>query len=118
VEGIERVVIAAELSESGRRDLVTVGSDEGGYEPRVFRWKNGVLSRVIVPAEYGLREESDWSPDCMERINPQFVGDRRITLLRETISPASLKGHGEDCNLPRDTLEVRGDSLVRVRTSP
>ena len=115
VRGVEVAAIAADLTGGGRRDLVTVGSDEGGYVPRVFRWREEQYVPVAVPGKYVLRHETDWGAACRQRINPRWVGRGRISLLRETISPASAEGHGADCDLPVDTVQIAGDSLVSVR---
>ena len=111
VEGFEALAIAADLSGTGKRDVILLGGDEGGYVPRVFRWRADRLREVVVPARYTLRLEADWSVECQRRANPGLA-KRGITLMRETISPTSLRGHGTDCALPVDTLVVRGDSLV------
>jgi hypothetical protein len=114
VDGVEEVAVAADLTGSGKRDLVTIGSDEGGYLPRVFRWSGRTYVEVAVPNTYRLRQEAQWGPDCMRKINPVAVGHRSIRLLRETISPKAVAGHGVSCSLPADTLRLVGDSLVRA----
>jgi len=113
VEGREATALAADLTNSGKLDLVTIGDDEGGVVVRVFRWNGGVLTAVQVPPQYRLREEADWSVECQEKVNPRLSLDARLILLRETISPTALRGHGESCDLPADTLHIQGDSLVR-----
>jgi len=112
VDGREALAIAADLSGSGKRDVVLLGGDEGGYVPRVFRWTDEHLQEVIVSRQYILRFEADWSKDCQRKANPGMAGEREVTLMRETISPTSVSGHGAECALPVDTLVVRGDSLV------
>jgi hypothetical protein len=114
VQGTEAMVLAADLTGGGRRDLITVGSDEGGYVPRAFRWRGEQYAPVAIPRAYVLRQEEDWDAACRQKINPQWVAGG-VRLLRETISPASTAGHGADCDLPEDTLRVVGDSLVPVR---
>jgi hypothetical protein len=112
VDGREALAIAADLSGSGKRDLVLLGEDEGGYVPRVFVWNAERLREVVVPKQYTLRYEADWSRECRRKANPGLADKRGITLLRETISPSASRGHGTECTLPIDTLVMRGDSLV------
>jgi hypothetical protein len=114
VDGSEALAIAADLTGLGRRDIVTLGSDEGGYIPRVFVWREGEYTPLGVPLEYHLRLETEWNSECLRKLNPGLVDGGRITLLRETISPTALKGHGAECDLPTDTLHIVGDSLVRA----
>jgi hypothetical protein len=113
VDGLEATALAADLTGSGKLDLVTVGHDEGGFVVRVFRWDERGLTPVQVPLQYRVREEADWSPECQSKINPSLSPDSGLILLRETIPPTARKGHGESCELPVDTLHVRGDGLVR-----
>lgn len=113
VDGPEALAIAADLTGSGKRDLVTLGSDEGGHVPRLFIWRGGHYAAVAVPVEYHVRQEAEWSTACLQRLNPGIVDGTDITLLRETIPLTALKGHGPDCALPIDTLRVVGESLVR-----
>jgi hypothetical protein len=114
VQGREVLALAADLTEGGRRDLITVGSDEGGYVPRAFRWRGEQYEPVTVPRAYVVRQEEDWDAACLQKINPQWVGGG-VRLLRETISPTETGGHGSDCELPSDTLRIVGNSLARVR---
>ena len=113
VDGFERVAIAADLSGTGARDLVTVGQDEGGTTVRVFRWLRGTLSEVKVPSAYRIRNEEQWTPECVRQINPRLSADSQLILLRETIPRTSPQSHGHECGLPRDTLIISGDSLVK-----
>lgn len=113
VDGPESAVLALPLKSTGRRDLVVFGSDEGGIAPRVFAWADSVYKELTLPAEYMLRSEPDWSTQCVSKRMPGLGRTGSLVLLRETISPRSDRGHGEDCSMPRDTLVVRGDSLVR-----
>ena len=115
VEGTEKLVLAADLLGSGRRDVMTIASDEGGYVPRLFVWHDDRLSSLAIPTVYVLRQEEAWGEECLRRIEPRLVAPNRISLMRETIPPTSDVGHGEDCELPRDTLEIRGQLLQRVR---
>jgi hypothetical protein len=115
VQGTEVLALAADLTGGGRRDLITVGSDEGGYLPRAFRWRGDRYQPVAIPRVYVLRHEEDWDAACRQKINPQWVAPGAVRLLRETISPTSTMGHGAECDLPADTLRIVGDSLVRVR---
>jgi len=112
VDGIERLLIAAPLTTSNRRDIVSLGSDEGGYVPRVFLWANLELAEVRVPARYALRLEEDWDVKCLQLNAPRLVGDHHVVMSRESITPRAKTGHGKKCDLPVDTLFVRRDSLV------
>lgn len=114
VDGYETVAVAADLSGAGKRDLVTIGSDEGGYIIRVFRWRGGAYVPVFVPMAYRLRQEAEWNDECLTKINPRVTPRGELILLRETISPTSTKGHGTTCDLPTDTLHVVNDSLVLI----
>lgn len=117
VDGPEMIVLAADLNSDHDLDLVTWGSDEGGYVPRVFRSTVDGYQAVRVPEMYTLRFEESWSAECRARVLPEFFGANGLRLSRETISPSSVEGHGPDCNLPRDTLALRADSLIRLSTS-
>jgi hypothetical protein len=114
VDGYETVAVAADLSGGGKRDLVTIGSDEGGYVIRVFRWRGDVYVPVWVPIAYRLRQEADWNDECLRKINPHVTARGELVLLRETISPTSTRGHGTTCDLPTDTLHVANDSLAPI----
>ncbi len=115
VAGREIVAIAADLTGSARRDLVTIGSDEGGYIPRIFRWNDRAYAEVHVPVHYFIRFEEQWGPECRRRIDPLLIEPRSVVLMRETISRSSRSGHGADCALPVDTVVIAGDSLVAAR---
>ena len=115
VDGIERVALAADLSGQRRRDLVVLGADEGGFIVRVFRWDGGTYRSVSVPPVYQIRHEEEWDASCLSKINPEYVPPDQLALLRETISPTSLRGHGRECDLPRDTLRIQGDALAPIR---
>lgn len=117
VEGREVLALAADLTGSGKRDLVFIGSDEGGYVPTVYGWHQGQYRLIRVPTEYHVRFEAEWDADCRERIMPGFVMSHGIQLLRESISPVSRSGHGKQCDLAADTLTIAADSLVLVRNS-
>lgn len=112
VDGREVLVLAAPLTERHHIDLVTLGMDEGGTTPRVFRWVGNQYDEVRVPVEYSLRHEEAWGPTCRRRAVPRLGPGATLILPRETISRGALVGHGADCGLPRDTLRVYQDSLV------
>jgi len=114
VDGRESVVVAVDLNSDNRLDLVTWGSDEGGYVPRVFRSTTNGYRRVHVPEVYHLRFEESWSQECRAHTSPALVGIDRLRFTRETIAPSEFDGHGADCSLPADTLVLRADSLVRL----
>ena len=113
VDGPEALALAADLTGAGKRDIVTLGSDEGGHIPRVFAWREGQYAAVAIPVEYHVRQEAEWGAACLQKLNPGIAEGGRVTLLREIIPPTALKGHGPDCALPTDTLRIVGDSLVR-----
>ena len=115
VEGVEKLALAADLLGSGRLDVITISSDEGGYVLRLFVWQKQVLTSIEIPRAYNLRNEEAWDETCLRRIEPQLVAPSRLSLLRETISLSDVVGHGTSCELPRDTLEIRGQALQRVR---
>ena len=115
VDCIERVALAADVSGQRRRDLVVLGADEGGFIVRVFRWDGGTYRSVSVPPVYQIRHEEEWDASCLSKINPEYVPPDQLALLRETISPTSLRGHGRECDLPRDTLRIQGDALAPIR---
>lgn len=112
VDGREVLALAAPLSGKPRLDLVTLGMDDGGSSPRVFRWTDSTYAEVLVPKEYSVRFEEDWPSQCRQRAVPRFVSGARLSMLRETISRSSPAGHGSDCALPLDTLALSGDSLI------
>lgn len=112
VRGREVLVSSGELRGQTRRDFVTLGSDEGGLSPRVFVWTGMRVTEIPVPRDYLLRMEAEWSADCRARQSPRIISGRRLVLSRETISRTELRGHGTECELPRDTLFVVNDSLA------
>ena len=115
VEGLSGVVVASDLNGDSRLDVLLLGRDEGGIVPQLLLSRgDGYVPGHIADA-YRLRNESDWPSSCWSRLAPAFVSGGRIRLARETISPLSTRGHGADCSLPLDTLELRGDSLIRVQ---
>lgn len=114
VDGPEIVVLAADLSGDGHRDLVTWGSDEGGSIPRIFRWGAGKYSEVVVPMVYHVRNEELWGPHCRQTVLPAVTKRLLLVFSREPIPPTSLTGHGTECELPRDTLRLVADGLKRV----
>jgi hypothetical protein len=113
VDGLETVVIAADLNSNGHLEVVSWGADEGGYIPRVFLSSASSYQPIPVPHQYTLRFEEVWDVECRTRIQPQVV-DSHLQLTRETISPTDRRGHGSICDLPADTLMIRGDSLSVV----
>lgn len=117
VDGPEMIVLAADLDSDHHLDLIAWGSDEGAYVPRVFRSTADGYQAVHVPEMYTLRFEENWSAECRSRVLPALVGANNLRLSRETISPSAVEGHGPECNLPRDILALRADSLIRLSSS-
>ena len=113
VRGREVVVAVGASSGVGPRDIVFLGSDEGGIIPRLFRWRDSAYGEVRIPSDYLLRMESEWTADCRRANTPRFSKDGRLILSRETIARTSDSGHGPSCSLPRDTLTISADSLHR-----
>jgi len=68
VDGIETLAVASDLNRDGRLDLVTWGSDEGGYIPRVFRSQESGYAPVPVPEAYILRFKEGWSSACRVKV--------------------------------------------------
>jgi hypothetical protein len=64
VTGRETLVIAADMDGDGWLELVTWGSDEGGYVPRVFRSRRGEYQAVPLSPAYTLRFEERWTEVC------------------------------------------------------
>lgn len=115
VEGPSGVVVAFDLNGDSRLDVLLLGRDEGGIVPQLLLSRgDGYIPGHMADA-YRLRNESEWPSSCWSRLAPAIVSGGRIRLARETISPLSARGHGADCSLPLDTLELRGDSLIRVQ---
>lgn len=112
VAGPEYLAVAADLSGSGHLDLVTLGIDEGGRLPRVFRWSERGYEPVRVPTYYNLRNETEWDAKCLANNSPSVTSTHLLVLSRETISPDSATGHGADCQLRRDTLRISSDTLA------
>jgi hypothetical protein len=113
VDGLETVVIAADLNSNGHLEIVSWGADEGGYIPRVFLSVASSYQPIPVPHRYTLRFEALWDVECRTRVQPSLV-ESHLQLTRETISPTDPIGHGSICDLPTDTLMVQGDSLSLV----
>lgn len=114
VDGVEKIAVVADLTGSGKQDLILIGGDEGGYSPRLFHRRESGFVEIPMPSKYRIRQEADWDAACMQAVNPRVLSGRRIQLLRETISPSATEGHGSSCSLPRDTLRLVGDSLIRA----
>lgn len=55
----EIVLLATDLSGGGRRDIVTLVTDEGGFIPRVFRWTFAGYREVGLRKAYRLRHEPE-----------------------------------------------------------
>lgn len=115
VDGVSGVVIAADINGDSRLDVLLLGRDEGGVVPQLLLSRGEGYDLGRIQDVYRLRNESDWPSSCWSRLAPTHVPGGRLRLPRETISPLETRGHGEDCSLPLDTLELRGDSLVRVQ---
>lgn len=116
VDGVEQLVLVADLSGDRQLDLVTMAADEGGYIPRVFKAVGDTgYVEIRVPLVYTIRHEAEWSSTCLAKVNPRVVGAGRMSLLRETISPGADRGHGDQCDLPRDTVRIVGDQIGPAR---
>jgi hypothetical protein len=113
VDGMETMVIAADLTANGHLDIVTWGADEGGFVPRVFLATGEMYLPLQVSDRYTLRFEEGWDAACRTRVQPR-LGDSYLLLSRETIPPTDLIGHGTECDLPTDTFAIQGTALIPV----
>ena len=109
-----QTLVAADILDNGHLELFMLAADEGGYTPRILAWADSAYREVLIPPEYVVRFEERWGREYRNRLIPGLLGDQAFTLTRETLSPASTTGHGENCDLPKDTLVVI-DGRVRVR---
>jgi hypothetical protein len=114
VAGPEYPVLISPLADGYHESIVTLGDDEGGTVPRLFIWNGNGYVTVLVPKEYELRQEERWTTECRKTLAPKVSANHMLILARETISPASDSSHGDLCNLPLDTLVVKGMALERL----
>ena len=112
--------LAADLSRSGRRDLVLWERDESAFRPLVYGWKGEAYQLLKLPNDYTIINY-DWTegyhPECITRLMPRLIGQDTLLLLR-SIPPLQPQQRGGCEHMPTDTLVVMGDSLRRAAIHP
>src|SRR5438093_111284 len=92
---------AADLSGTGRRDLVTVSTDEGGYRFRLFHWRDSAYVEIPVPAAYALRLVGSTSTASLAAIRSTSATPSACECVSDVRGRSSLVCSAEGAGPPR-----------------